>query len=214
MRLETASGRKFELGTSVGTGGQGTVFRVTGMPSSVVKIYHNPSSKLQAKVSALVSTPRSKRPSERFVAWPTEIVYQVNGPWFRRKRTFAGCTMPFKKDSHPIFHFFTPKKRKEHNWAMNWGHMHLLAHNVALVFQEFHDHGMVIGDINSRNILANTDLLPTVIDIDSIQLSPNYTSDVGSRNTRRQSSWDKPSRTAYAANITISLDSAICFSSY
>ena len=179
MRLETANGRKLELGRQVGAGGQGTVFHVNGMPSSAVKLYHHPSYKLQAKVSTLVSTPRSKRPSERFAAWPTDIVYEISGPWFRRKRMFAGCIMPFKKDSHPIFHFYTPKKRKEHNWAVNWGHMHLLAHNLASVFQEFHDHNMVIGDVNSRNILVNTALLPIVIDIDSIQISPAHTSDVG-----------------------------------
>ena len=38
---------------------------------------------------------------------------------------------------------------------------------------------IVIGDVNSRNILVNTALLPTMIDIDSIQLSPTHTSDVG-----------------------------------
>lgn len=179
MRLETGTGRRIELLQSIGDGGQGKVFHLNGDDAKVVKLYHQPSPKLQAKIQDLVDTPTDRRVPERFAAWPTDVVYEVSGPWFWRKRTFVGCLMPYVADSYPIFHMYTPKMQKKHNWRINWGHMHQLGHSLAELFSAFHDKGIVIGDVNSRNILANTSLALTLIDVDSVQISPQHTSDVG-----------------------------------
>ncbi len=179
MRYETESGRRIKLGRFIGKGGQGTVYQVDNDRSKAIKLYTLPSTKLENKIKDMASIPKEKRPLASHAAWPLESVYETSGFWWWKKSRFVGYTMRCVTNAHPIFHFYTPQKRKERKWNFNWGHMHLLAYNLATVFKQFHDHDFVIGDVNCKNILVTSQLLPVIIDVDSIQLSPKYTTDLG-----------------------------------
>lgn len=179
MRYETESGRRIKLGRFVGKGGQGTVYQVDNEQSQAIKVYETPTTKLENKIKDIVSVRKWKRPPASQAAWPLEPVYETSGFWWWKKSRFIGYTMPYVANAHPIFRFYIPKERKEQNLNLNWGHMHLLAFNLATVFKRFHDHNFVIGDVNCKNILVTSQLLPVIIDIDSIQFSPKYTTDVG-----------------------------------
>ncbi|MEZ4621177.1 MAG: hypothetical protein R2867_37535 [Caldilineaceae bacterium] len=106
-------------------------------------------------------------------------MYERTGHLWWKKYTFVGYTMPYVASTKPIYHFYTPKMIRQHKWKLNWGHMHVLAFNLATVFKHFHDHELVIGDINSNNVVVNLQLVPIIIDVDSVQISPKHTSDVG-----------------------------------
>lgn len=179
MRYETESGRRIPLGRFVGNGGQGTVYQVRNNQLQAVKLYKIPTKKLENKIKRMTSMRTRRRPPASQAAWPLEPLYETSGFWRWKKSRFIGYTMPYIADAHPIFHFYTPKERRKRNWNFNWGHMHLLAFSLATVFKQFHDHNFVIGDVNCKNILVTSQLLPVIIDVDSIQISPKYTTDVG-----------------------------------
>jgi DNA-binding helix-hairpin-helix protein with protein kinase domain len=179
MRYETENGTKVKLGKLIGSGGQGTVYQVDNHPLQAVKLYNTPTLKLENKIKEMVSIPTMKRPSVSHAAWPLEPVYETSGFWWWKKARFVGYNMPYVANGDPIFQLYIPKERKRRNQNLNWGHMHLLAFSLATVFKQFHDHNLVIGDVNCKNILVTPQLLPVIIDVDSIQISPKYTTDVG-----------------------------------
>lgn len=179
MRLETDSGRRIKLGHLIGKGGQGTVYQIQNNKSQVIKLYETLTASLESRIRDMVAVPENSRPSANYTVWPLESVYETTGFWWWKKAKFVGYTMPYVANAYPIFYFYTPKIRRERNWHFNWGHMHLLAFSLATVFKQFHEANFVIGDVNCRNILVNSQLIPTIIDVDSIQISAKHTSDVG-----------------------------------
>ena len=179
MRLETERGKQVRLGSLLGKGGQGMVYKLANNNIEAVKIYHTPTKKLEDKIRFLTVFPEDKRPSSFFAAWPVELIYATTGQWWWKKREFVGYTMPFVQDAYPIFYFYTPSMRKKHQWNFSWHDMHSLALHLAMAFEQFHELDLVIGDVNCNNILVNKYLMPTLIDIDSIQLFNWYTPDVG-----------------------------------
>lgn len=179
MKLETDKGKKVTLGEFVGKGGEGKVYRVRNRYANAVKLYDVPTKKQENKIRFLAAFPEDMRPSSSVAAWPLEPVYEVMGYWPWKKSVFVGYTMPFVTAAYPIFCFYTPKERKERKWKFTGHNKYTLALNLATAFAQFHNHNLVIGDVNCKNILVTEQLAPTFIDIDSIQISSSYTTDVG-----------------------------------
>lgn len=179
MKLETERGRRVTLGKFIGKGGEGCVYRVQNNYACAVKLYDVPTKRHENKIRFLAAFPEDMRPSSYVAAWPMEPVYEVTGQWPWKKSIFTGYTMPFVEDSHPIFCFYTPKERKERNLKFTGHNKYTLAINLAAAMEQFHSNDLVIGDINCKNILVTELLSPTFIDVDSIQISSSYTTDVG-----------------------------------
>lgn len=179
MRLETDEGKTIKVGRYIGKGGQGAVYQVENDAAQVVKVYEAPTKKLEDKIKEMTRIAEGDHPPSSCAAWPIAPVYETLGRWWWKKTKFIGYTMPYIADAHPIFCFYTPKERKERKWNFTWADMHRLAFNVSTMFSEFHNHSYVIGDVNCKNILVNAALETVMIDIDSIQISSRYTTDVG-----------------------------------
>lgn len=179
MRLETDEGKPIKLGKHIGKGGQGRVYQVKNDPSKAVKLYETPTKRLEAKIKEMIGCDEMDYSPSNCSAWPIAPVYEIRGQWWWKSTEFIGYTMPYITTAYPIFCFYTPQKRAEYGLKIDWGQMHLLAFNLAILFQQFHKHNLVIGDVNCKNILVDLHLAPMLIDVDSIQFSPNYTTDVG-----------------------------------
>src|SRR5260370_3994657 len=139
-------GRRVSLGAELGRGGEATVYSVEGRPELVAKIYHQPAgTEKTEKLSQMV-----KLQSERLLAlsaWPVGIVFMAGN------RSMAGFLMKNVARFKDIHLLYNPKSRtREFPPKANWRFLIHTASNVARAFAAVHDHGHVIGDVNTSNV--------------------------------------------------------------
>jgi hypothetical protein len=141
----------------IGQGGEACVYRAK---DRAVKIYHPlPDQVLAARIAKIRSFPKDLPAA---VLAPEEIAERTDG-------VPIGFSMPLVEAAFPIAKLAQRRFREGH----------IPCPDVLRVFRalravviELHQRGVVIGDLNDGNILVK-DLLPFVIDADSLQL-PNH----------------------------------------
>jgi DNA-binding helix-hairpin-helix protein with protein kinase domain len=158
--LRAGSGATLSLGPKVGAGGEGVVFRLNEQPASVAKIYSQPLPARQvAKLQAMVAA--ADDPLQRVAAWPTELLYR--GP------TPVGFTMPLLTAQRPLHELLGPRSRQELFPGAQWSFLIHTARNIARAFAVLHERNVVVGDVNSNNIVICGDSTARLIDCDSFQ---------------------------------------------
>ena len=164
-----SSGKSVEIYSELGRGGEGTVYKISGRPNNVAKIYHlsHRTSEKERKISVMISNPprddtRKFRPPHASIAWPTEILYEGN--------QFAGYIMPFIKSSPDIYKVYNPLLRSKYYPNFNRKHLHRTARNLSTALNALHARGCVMGDINQKNILVTQNALVSLVDTDSFQV--------------------------------------------
>ena len=169
------NGRSYRLGSELGSGGEGTVFALSGEPL-VVKIYHKAEPGMEAKLRYMVMHPVPSLTDQYgnpilSLAWPKDIV-SVPG------QGFVGYVMPRVENALEIFHVVrgraspTLKTRfPNYTWELNI----LAARNLALSVFHLHSSGYVIGDMNDKNILVRADGCVCILDIDSFDFTDRST---------------------------------------
>lgn len=159
--LRDSSGARATLGERVGDGGEGTVYRIVERPDAVAKIYSRPMSAEQlAKLAAMV---RAADDGLRTVAaWPTGLVYDGARP--------VGFTMPLLSAQHPLHELLGPRSRQEHFPRAHWKFLIHTGANLARAFSVLHERGVVVGDVNSNNVVVCPDSTARLIDCDSFQV--------------------------------------------
>ncbi len=176
-RYQTGSGSSIETGQQLGKpGGEGTVFRVSGQPDMVAKIYHDNkiNGTRQAKIRAMVANkPRQRSTVDRksgktvpVLAWPEDTVMRNGRIW---GFTMRAVDMSQAAEIHNIESSFAREARP---WTRDFG-LGLRANialNLAFVVGQVHSVGAVIGDFNERNVLVSKNLLICMIDCDSMQI--------------------------------------------
>ena len=187
-RLYDGTGQPIVMHHPVGHGKEGTVYLVQNAPSIVAKIFHQqpPPDSTQQKLLTMIANPLPQPHTRYFsIAWPISIITRT-----KRSTVPVGYTMPaiLADDYHEIGAYFNPARRRELAIARDkpYTYLHLLnmAHNVCLATAHIHSHQHLVGDFNSRNILANHRGRIAIIDTDSFQIhdhkrSTDFLSNVG-----------------------------------
>lgn len=163
MIILDAGGKTLELRNKLGEGGEGSVWASPGRADRAIKIYLQPVNASKAdKLAAMVSV--ADAPLLLVAAWPSAIVYDST-------RKPVGFEMPKLAGQRALHEIFGTKSRTQTFPSANW---HLLVHaavNLAAAFANLHARGIVVGDVNSNNVVIQDDARVSFIDCDSFQIS-------------------------------------------
>ena len=176
LRVKTQKGgQEFALDQSLrlASGTEGTIYRVPGDDSLVIKIYQ---SKVEdqhvSKLKAMLANPPDdpmRDKNHASIAWPTDLVVRPDNQEVR------GFVMPRLPDPHPISRFYDLSARRTHLPYFTYQSLCQLGSNLASAVWALHDKGYVIGDVNENNIMADDSALVTIVDTDSFQIRESAT---------------------------------------
>ena len=161
----SSSGQRIQLGSKLGSGGEGDVFECSGNPQVVAKIYHSPPSPEHArKLQAMASICNSNL--ERIAAWPAHtLASNTSGP-------VHGFVMrKLGPEFREIVSLYNPSDRKKFFPKADYSFLAHTAVNLAAAFETMHAAGIVIGDVNQKNIMVNHEALIRLVDCDSFQIA-------------------------------------------
>jgi hypothetical protein len=143
----------------IGAGGEGTVFRVrVGNRTLAVKLYHTPTTERQEKLTEMVS--RSWQLPERKIALPDTIVRAPTGE-------IVGFGMPLLAGT-PVEVAKLAQKKFRLAQGLSLRQIIKLFLDGAETLEILHRNGLVVGDMNDRNLLFNGQELYW-IDVDAWQ---------------------------------------------
>ena len=161
--MATYHGNKglYREANQLGSGGEGTVYSISGNPNSVLKIYHPAklTSELRRKIELMVSI-RSRFNNRVLssLAWPTDIINDDKG-------NFAGLVMP-KVVGDPINDCY-----RANDFSLNYEQRICIAKNLCVAVDAVHSAKQTIGDFNPNNIIVNKKTgTVTLVDTDSFHL--------------------------------------------
>ncbi len=157
-------GHVITLGSELGRGGQGTVYKVAGQPKLVAKVYLRPPSQEQVhKLEALVKT--NNDTIATVSAWPLATLYDYQGH-------SQGYLMPQVdlREYHELHALYSPGSRRKYFAEVDWSFLVHTARNVARAFATLHAAGHLMGDVSGRNILVSSQGMVRIIDTDSFQV--------------------------------------------
>ena len=161
--MATYHGNKglYHEANQLGSGGEGTVYSISGNPNSVLKIYHPAklTSELRRKIELMLSI-RSRFNNRVLssLAWPTDIVNDDKG-------NFAGLVMP-KVVGDPINECY-----RANDFSVNYEQRICIAKNLCVAVDAVHSAKQTIGDFNPNNIIVNKKTgAVTLVDTDSFHL--------------------------------------------
>ena len=167
-------GRTYELDRVIRSGGEGIVHSIQGNPHSVAKIYKperiaDPQLRESArsKILAMLAMRFNPRVGGRvLVAWPEDAL-------FDRRGVFQGFVMPKIQDMKSLIWASRPSDRAV-LWpdGYRWRYSMSIAFNLARTIECLHSAGIVVGDMNTNNILINAMGMVTLIDADSFNIQP------------------------------------------
>jgi len=159
------NGSLIRLGARLTTpGGEGVIYELANDPSTVAKIYHQiPSVQKVTKLKHLRSL-ASKNLLE-IAAWPTSLLFDAN-----HRQTARGFIMPLVKGKE-IHRLYGPHDRYVEFPLAAWDFLIHVAKNSAAAFETLHEHGIVMADVNEKNLLVTSSGYARLIDCDSYQFS-------------------------------------------
>ena len=159
-----SAGRAQAVGKQVARGGEGTVYQLKdkAMDHVVIKIYHNQQKAAQVceKITAMVSCRNEF--NNPWLCWPRATIHNKSG-------SFIGYAMR-KAEGHILFRLLISQYRKR--YFPDWNRLTVarLAGKILSQFNALHRKGVLIGDINTRNIMVDrANLKAYFIDADSFQ---------------------------------------------
>lgn len=169
-----SAGNKVILTDELGKGGEGSVYSVAGVPNLVGKIYHKPISAEKAEKLRWMAFHKNQQ-LLKVAAWVTEILQD------RPNGKIVGFLMPSVR-AEEIHELYSPKSRRIHFPKADWRFLIHSAANLARAFNNVHQEGHVIGDVNHGNCAVLLDGTVKLIDCDSYSIHANgkiYPCEVG-----------------------------------
>jgi serine/threonine protein kinase len=158
--LRDRAGAAWTLGAEIGAGGEGTVYAVDDDPGLVAKIYaETPGDEQIAKLDAMAASGDGSL--RRVAAWPSAVLCDDAGP--------VGFLMPRLRSQLPLHELFGPRRRQELFPDAHWTFLVHAALNVARAFEAMHERDIVVGDVNSNNVVIHPTSKTLFIDCDSFQ---------------------------------------------
>jgi len=162
VKILDEAGKPMQLRTKLGEGGEGSVWASPSDTSRAVKIYLNPIA--QAKTEKLrAMAAMTDRALVAAAAWPLRVVYDA-------RNIPVGFEMPKLTAQKPLHEIFGTKSRIKAFPHANWQMMLHAAVNLATAFERLHAGGIVVGDVNSNNVVISDDARVLFIDCDSFQI--------------------------------------------
>ena len=149
------------------SGGEGTVYLPGSYPDQAAKLYHSPSSDIQAKLRLMIdNTPRVPPDEEDriAIAWPEDILLDPAMPG-----SAVGFLMK-RVSGRPVIQYYSPAQRRRSAPAFTYEHLLATARNIARAVEICHGQRYVIGDINESNVLVSETGAIALIDTDSFQV--------------------------------------------
>ena len=166
--LRDRAGAPVPLGGELASGGEAVVYHVIGNASHVAKIYLKPPSNVaEAKLRAMVSLGIQSPLIRSFVAWPTEILVDA------RTRQLRGFLMQKVVGHHELHQLYSPLNRSQLFPFVTFKFLVHTAWNICFAFREIHKAGIVVGDVNARNLLISQKGTTFLLDCDSMGFSSN-----------------------------------------
>lgn len=163
----------YELDHVIKSGGEGIVHAIQGRPGSVAKIYKperisDPQlrARTEAKILAMLDMHFNPHSGNRvIVAWPEDALYGRDG-------SFQGFVMPRIDNMKSLIWASRPADRAV-LWpnGYRWRYSMAIAFNLASAIEQLHSGGIVVGDMNPKNILINAKGMVTLIDTDSFNIA-------------------------------------------
>ncbi|ADY26621.1 hypothetical protein Deipr_1481 [Deinococcus proteolyticus MRP] len=157
-------GQPVALSTELGRGGEGAVFTVDGRPDVVAKIYLKIPE--QAQIEKIRSLPQLDDPSLQAIsAWAQTTLSDEQGRirGFLMPKLGAGF-----EESHLLYRRLS---RRQHFPRADWRFLVHVARNVTRSFAVLHRHGILMGDVSSRNVSVNSNGIVRLTDTDSYQIN-------------------------------------------
>ena len=157
--LKTQSGQNLTLRKELGKGGEGTIYALDDS-KTVCKIYLK--EKLTEGRKQKIELMLTKKISDAQICYPQEAVYDSDG-------TFRGFIMPKAEGRELGCHLFHPGFI---HGQTQWNRIHStkLALTILKKIKFLHRMNILIGDINSKNILVEDENTVYFVDCDSYQI--------------------------------------------
>lgn len=169
-----STGRKVILTAELGKGGEGSVYAVAENGNTVGKIYHKPLAGDKAEKLGWMAAHKSQS-LLKVAAWVTDTLHE------RPQGKVVGFLMPAVK-AKEVHELYQPKSRRTHFPEADWRFLIHTAINLARAFNNVHEAGHVIGDVNHGNCVVLPDGTVKLIDCDSYNIhanGKNYPCEVG-----------------------------------
>jgi DNA-binding helix-hairpin-helix protein with protein kinase domain len=161
-RLLDSFGKAVVISERIQAGGEGTVSAVAGDPQVVAKMFHEaPSERLLRKLVAMVRMRTAEL--DRAAAWPIDLLKDGSG-------TYRGFIMR-RMEGHIVDSVLHPGMQRVHYPAVTYEFLFHVAVNLMDAASSLHSAGVVIGDVNERNVIVRPDGTVRFIDADSFQIS-------------------------------------------
>lgn len=181
-----AFGATYNLGSQIGSGGEGTVYSIQGSSDKVAKLYKPDKfanktlrDAKERKLKAMMGMNiKSTIDGVLRLAWPIDVLYNQG--------QMVGFVMPKISKMLKIFDIQRCWRADANNPSTKevlavypgytWKYAVQFAYNLAWVVRYVHSYGIVIGDLNQNNIYADTDTGAVVlIDCDSFDITDKKT---------------------------------------
>ncbi|MDO9629313.1 MAG: hypothetical protein Q7I99_05370 [Acholeplasmataceae bacterium] len=154
----------------IGSGGEGSVFKLAKNPNILVKVYTERAlirmPEIEHKIKAMVQ----KKPGLldynglTIIAWPSYVIYDEN-------KKFIGYLMRRVQAKNQLSHVITPGLQKTKFPDITWYDRLVISINLAKVMSFIHKNDTVIGDINTSDFFVYPGFEIGVVDTDSFQVT-------------------------------------------
>ncbi len=148
----------------IGAGGEGAVYEVQDRNDLVVKLYHEPPSTEKAEKLVVLSRLGTDR-LFNISAWPVDVLRD------KPDGDVVGFLMKKISQAEEVHTLHSPKSRLQKFPEASWAFLIYAAANIARAVAAVHEHGLVIGDLNPKNILVTKKATIYLLDCDSFQVS-------------------------------------------
>ncbi len=162
MTLTGIHKNTYQLGKSVGRGGEGEVFEVLGDDRLLAKVYHDKlGQQKEEKLRTMVGMWNLEM--ERYISWPSDFCTdESTGRQAIVIKKLVSCVA--------LHQVISPMDRKKIFPDKSYSFLIHIARNLAVALHKIHEMNLVVGDINEGNILVNKQGFVYFIDCDSFQL--------------------------------------------
>ncbi len=165
------NGKKIILDNAkpIGTGGEGSVFKLAKNPNILVKVYNKRALDRMPDIELKIRTMVKNKPGLleykglTIIAWPSYVVYDEN-------KNFIGYVMRKVQAKNQLSHVITPGLQKKNFPNLSWYDRLVVAINLSKVMSYLHQNSTVIGDINTSDFFVYPGFEIGLVDTDSFQV--------------------------------------------
>jgi DNA-binding helix-hairpin-helix protein with protein kinase domain len=162
--FHTSQSEIVRLGRRIGIGAEGEVYEIQDNSDLVAKVYHEPPPPEKAEKLVALSRLGNER-LFNLSAWPVSTLRDAPDG------EVVGFVMKKISQAEEVHALHSPKSRLQKFPEASWAFLIYVAANIARAVAAVHEHGLVIGDLNPKNILVTRKATVYLLDVDSFQIS-------------------------------------------